>query len=69
MVLLFQKGEGFDMPGPIGIHSPPCPSSSWWYHRTVAQGVGEQVQLRQDDLPQVLRTSTAYHSNLINIWA
>ncbi|KFY00266.1 hypothetical protein O988_03423 [Pseudogymnoascus sp. VKM F-3808] len=39
----------------LGIDSPPCPPSPWWYYRAIAEGPGLQVQLRQDDLPQVLR--------------
>jgi hypothetical protein len=38
-----------------GIDSPSRPPSSRWYHRALAQGPGLQVQLREDDLPQVLR--------------
>lgn len=41
---------------PIGVHPSPCPPSPWWYHRTLSQGPRLQVQLREVDLPQVLRT-------------
>ncbi|KAF8863192.1 hypothetical protein BDZ45DRAFT_136726 [Acephala macrosclerotiorum] len=41
----------------IGIDSPPCSSSPWWYHRAISQSPCLQVQLREDDLPQVLRPS------------
>merc|ERR1712098_551346 len=42
---------------PEGVHSSPCSPSPWWYHRAIAQGPCFQVQLRQDDLPKVLRPS------------
>ncbi|KAK2011209.1 hypothetical protein LZ32DRAFT_348319 [Colletotrichum eremochloae] len=38
-----------------GVHPPLGPPPPWWYHRAFAQGSCLQVQLRQDDLPQVLR--------------
>jgi len=34
----------------LGIHTPSRPPSPWWYHRTLPQGPGKQVQLREDDL-------------------
>ena len=42
-----------------GIDSAPGAPSPWWSHRAIAQGPGLQVQLRQDDLPKVLRTFAA----------
>ena len=30
-----------------GVHSPPGPSSSWWYHRAVVESVSTKIQLRQ----------------------
>ncbi|KAH8632123.1 hypothetical protein IG631_13806 [Alternaria alternata] len=42
---------------PEGVNPPLGPPSPWWYHRAFAEGACLQVQLRQDDLPQVLRTS------------
>ena len=47
-----------------GVDSPPGPPSSWRYHRALAQGARVQVQLRQDDLPQVLRPSPAARDQL-----
>ncbi|OTB13212.1 hypothetical protein K445DRAFT_337106, partial [Daldinia sp. EC12] len=44
---------------PEGVYPPPGPPSPWWYHRALAQGSRLQVQLRQDDLPQVLRPSSS----------
>jgi hypothetical protein len=38
-----------------GEHASLGVETEGWYHRAIAQGVGEQVQLRQDDLPKVLR--------------
>ena len=46
-----------DIPIFLGIHSTPCSPSPRWYHRAISQGIGLQIQLRQDDLPKVLRTS------------
>jgi len=42
-----------------GVNPPPGPPSARWYHRAIAQGTRVQVQLRQDDLPEVLRASAA----------
>lgn len=39
-----------------GINSPLGPPSSWRSDRALSQGPSQQVQLRQDDLPKVLRT-------------
>ncbi|KAJ7902623.1 hypothetical protein B0H14DRAFT_3851608, partial [Mycena olivaceomarginata] len=41
---------------PKGVDAPPRAASPWRHHRAVAQGARQQVQLRQADLPQVLRT-------------
>ena len=32
-----------------------CFASAWWHYRAQLAHVGSEVQLRQDDLPQVLR--------------
>merc|ERR1712072_331374 len=42
---------------PEGVDSSPCPASAWWSYRAFAQGPCLQVQLREDDLPKVLRPS------------
>ncbi len=42
-----------------GVHPPPGPPPPRRHHRALAQGAGLQVQLRQDDLPEVLRASAA----------
>ncbi|EAT86934.2 hypothetical protein SNOG_05870 [Parastagonospora nodorum SN15] len=42
---------------PEGVDSALGPPSPWRHHRAFAQGARLQVQLRQDDLPQVLRSS------------
>lgn len=44
--------------GWLGIYAPPRPSSPRWHHRTLPEGPGQQVQLREDDLSEMLRTST-----------
>ena len=38
-----------------GIDPAPGAPSPWRHHRALAQGARVQVQLRQDDLPEVLR--------------
>merc|ERR1712198_779576 len=40
--------------GPEGVHSPPGPASAWWCDRTLPAYPGPEVQLRQDDLQEVL---------------
>jgi hypothetical protein len=42
--------------GIVGIDPASSAPSPWWYHRAIAQSPRLQVQLRQDDLPKVLRT-------------
>jgi hypothetical protein len=42
-----------------GIDSALGPPSARRYHRAVAQGLGLQVQLREDDLPKVLCSSAS----------
>lgn len=42
-----------------GVDSPPRPPSAWRHHRAVAEGACQQVQLREDDLPQVLCSSVS----------
>jgi hypothetical protein len=42
-----------------GINAPPRPTSPWRYHRTLAQGSRQQVQLREDDLSEMLRSSSS----------
>ena len=49
---------------PIGIHTSPRPPSPRRPHRAVSQGACQQVQLREDDLPQVLRTPAAASDQL-----
>ena len=39
----------------LGVNPPPRPPPSRRYHRAVSEDPGLEVQLRQDDLPQVLR--------------
>jgi ubiquitin len=41
----------------IGVDPAPGPPPAWRYHRALAEGSSLQVQLRQEHLPQVLRTS------------
>ncbi|KAG0282606.1 hypothetical protein BGZ98_006693, partial [Dissophora globulifera] len=56
--LCWQAARGwphsFGLQHPEGVDPPLGAPSPWWYHRALAQGFGFQVQLRQDDLPQVL---------------
>merc|ERR1712086_493104 len=40
---------------PEGIHTPPRAPSPWRHHRAQHEEARREVQLRQDDLPQVLR--------------
>lgn len=35
------------------VHSASGSASAWWHHRAFTQTAGPEVQLRQDDLPQV----------------
>jgi hypothetical protein len=42
----------------VCLCAPPCAlQPPWWYHRALAPHPREHLQLRQDDLPQVLRPS------------
>merc|ERR1711915_377195 len=41
---------------PKGIHAPSRPEAQRWNHRALSQNVGAEIQLREDDLPQVLRS-------------
>merc|ERR1740130_1859355 len=41
---------------PERVHIAFGVASPRWCHRAVARSAGEEVQLRQDDLPQVLRS-------------
>lgn len=43
-----------------GVHPSPGPPSPWWSDRALPEGLGLQVQLREDDLPQVLRMYSIY---------
>merc|ERR1711935_708117 len=43
---------------PEGFHPPLGAPPPWWRHRALASCPGAEVQLRQDDLPQVLRPSS-----------
>ena len=49
---------------PLGIDPPPRPPSARRHHRAVPQGPGVKVQLREDDLPKVLRQTTAASDQL-----
>lgn len=44
---------------PKRIDASSCPPSPWRYHRAVAASIGDEVQLRQADLPQMLRASSS----------
>jgi hypothetical protein len=41
--------------GCLGVYSSLSPPSPWRHHRTISQGPCQQIQLRKDDLPEVLR--------------
>merc|ERR1712093_782941 len=49
---------------PEGVDPPPCPPPPRWHHRAVAPHPCVDVQLRQDDLPQVLRAPPAARDQL-----
>ena len=44
---------------PEGVDPPPGPAPARRHHRALAPHVGAKVQLRKDDLPQVLRQAAA----------
>lgn len=35
------------------VYSPSGSASAWWHHWALTQATGPEIQLRQDDLPQV----------------
>lgn len=56
---------------PSRVHPPSRPSSARWCHRAYSPSVGPEVQLRQDDLPQVLRqvgTVIVYRTVVPGLW-
>jgi ubiquitin len=54
----------------LGVYATLGPSSSWWYNRAIAEGSRGQIQLRENDLPQVLRKHFCDHftSSLADIF-
>ena len=47
----------------VRVNTASGASSSWWNHRTVSSHVGTEVQLRQDDLSQVIQNMVPYGSS------
>jgi hypothetical protein len=41
----------------LGIHTPSCASSPRRHHRALTESPSKQVQLREDDLSEMLRSS------------
>lgn len=51
------------------VHSSPGAASAWWHHRALPQDAGPEVQLRQDDLPQVSRTKIHMDQRCVKSYA
>ena len=66
-----EDGRTLRLQHPKGINPPLGVASPWWYHRTISPYFGPKVQLRQNDLPQMLRQTSpkSYQLPQEEVWS